>query len=125
MSEPILPPLMVEIAEVAGISAAWALVRSRGGTKVYIPHDVRQDHWLAQLVGLEEGRLICQRFGGNDIILPNAKAQQVRQAMVDALNAGATTNEVARQTGMTTRTVFRVKAELKRDGDPRQGRLFD
>lgn len=124
MSESTLPPLMIEIAEVAGVDAAWALVRARGGTKVYIPHDVRQDHWLPQLVGLEQARLICQRFGGNDIILPNAKAQQTRQAMVDALSAGATTNEVAQLTGMTTRTVFRVKAALKR-GDPRQGKLFD
>ena len=57
MSYDWLPPLLAEIAEVAGLDAALALASARGGSRITIPAHPRADHWFARAVGMEAAQL--------------------------------------------------------------------
>lgn len=120
---PAVPQLIAEMIEIAGPEAAWKLIGAHGGTRVHFPAKVNQGHWLARLVGLDEARNICQQFAGLDVVLPHARRYHSKMALVKALENGASTNEAARTAGMTQRSAFRARAQIKQR-DPRQSSLF-
>lgn len=131
-----LPAVLREIAEAAGISAALALAESYGGTRRMIPASVTSDHWLAQCVGLEAARKICdlyrqqatgERPFGQELLIPlgpTGGLAAARQRMLHALGAGASARDAARAAGLHERTVYRARRKLKRDRCDEQGELM-
>ncbi len=122
-----LPPVLRTIADAAGVTAALALAHARGGTRIYVPHEVAEDHWLAGLVGLDAAREIARLYAGENIDIPlgpTGAAQNARRAARQALDAGASVAQAARAAGVTERTVYNLRS---RDGrqNPVQGNLFD
>ncbi|MBX3527539.1 MAG: hypothetical protein KF904_15150, partial [Rhodoblastus sp.] len=70
-----LPPLLNEIAEVAGVVAAVAIAEARGGTRVHFPARAPDGHWLVALVGREAADELCAHFratqaGGSYVLIP-------------------------------------------------------
>jgi hypothetical protein len=59
-----LPPLLGEIAEVAGLHAALALAEACGGTRIDLPMSTQLSnmHWLVEIVGREAAIKICKHF---------------------------------------------------------------
>ncbi|WP_432769788.1 MAG: hypothetical protein HEQ22_03310 [Sphingopyxis sp.] len=120
-----LPPLLAEIAEVAGEPAALAIARARGGTEVYIPPVPANDHWLCRLVGRDEAKAICEaltRAQGRprrvELPLGPAGSAAKKRAEVDALlGADASERDIALRTGYTIRGVRarRKKLGIKRN----------
>lgn len=51
MNDDLLPSVLGEIADVAGIAAALAIADKVGGTRINIPARVQDDHWLVETVG--------------------------------------------------------------------------
>lgn len=126
-----LPPLLAEIAEVAGLDAALALAEARGGSRITIPAYPRPDHWFAQTVGAEAAAKISKHFrvgnSGAVVELPvgPSGAQAATRRRIDAmLRQGVSADRIAREVRVHRTTVFRRKATMD-DDDPRQGRLFD
>lgn len=125
-----LPEVMVEIAEAAGIEAAWALVRAHGGTTVYFPREASEGHWLTELVGMEAAGKICKHFGvantGMRVLIPLARTALQRERLVKALQAGMSASEAATASGMHERSAFRARKRLKTEKQPddRQRKLF-
>ena len=120
-----LPGVLAEIAEVAGTDAALAIAESRGGTDAYIPADASDDHWLVQLVGRQAADLICRHFAfeapdvarhGVMVTLPMGRLNYVRmdQMIVEGRSSAAA---IARACGVTSRTVFRRRAALRKIGE--------
>ncbi len=136
MSYSWLPSLLAEIAEVAGLDAALALARARGGSRITIPAAPGKGHWLCKLVGREAALALAEHFATSDGVsrrrgaileLPvgpvGAHAQVSRR--VDAMiRAGVSADEIARTVGVSRRTVFRRKGRSDLDC-PSQLRLFD
>ena len=122
-----LPPLLAEIAAVAGEEAALRIAATRGGTQIYIPPDPSADHWLSRLVGLDAARAIALRLtegiGGRRVDLPlgpTGHAAKAR-ARVDAmLRDGRSERDIALATGYTTRAIRRRRAAIDRPADTRQ-----
>jgi hypothetical protein len=114
-----LPGVLHRIARVAGIQAAWEIVNACGGVRVYIPAKAEQDHWLTALVGFDAAAKICEEFrGGNSgcsVEIPLAKLAHQQRRLMKALEAGMSTSNAARVSGMHQRTVYRAKLRL-RDG---------
>ncbi|MCO5082632.1 MAG: helix-turn-helix domain-containing protein [Rhizobiaceae bacterium] len=113
-----LPGVLREIADVAGVEAAWALARAHGGTTVYIPRDVDEKHWLAQLIGLEPARRLCVHFRvrvGVDVLIPMARLGQQQERLLRSLEAGLSAQEAASVAGMHERTAYRARARMKKD----------
>lgn len=131
-----LPPLLAEIAEVAGPVAAAQLAKAKGGTECYIPARAPDDHWLVQCVGREAADKVCAHFvaaiesdsgksrHGVKILLPlgdSGTAADARRRAREALDSGASLSEAARRSGLHQRTVQNIRARMK---DRRQGTLF-
>ncbi|MCY1705221.1 hypothetical protein [Pannonibacter sp. SL95] len=130
-----LPGLLGDIAEIAGVDVAYRIASSHGGTRVSIPPQAVDGHWLTELVGFATADQICRglatldpdgrlRGVSNEIIprgpaslLANARRQAARE-----LQAGASAREAARRSGLHERTIWRMKAG-QRDDDA-QGSLF-
>lgn len=62
MNDDLLPGVLGEIADVAGIPAALAIADQVGGTRINIPARAKDDHWLVQTVGREAADQICDYF---------------------------------------------------------------
>ncbi|MBE0695185.1 MAG: helix-turn-helix domain-containing protein [Aquamicrobium sp.] len=120
-----LPEVLAELVEVAGSDAAWALVRARGGTTVYLPREVGADHWLVKAVGEEASVIICRHFSthqsGAYLTIPTARLCQQRLRLIKALEDGASAAEAALVSGMHERSAYRTRKRLK---DDKQGNLF-
>lgn len=120
-----LPPLLQHITELIGLDRCLRLVEAWGGTKVYIPMDehLDDDHWLVRCIGAEAAAALCAGLGSGDLLLPKA-ATAIRaarnRAIVEALQQGASTREMALRYRLTERQVWEIKARCGLSGrDPR------
>ena len=126
-----LNPDLDEIAEVAGIAAALAILDARGGTKVYIPQPAKIDdsHWLVAIVGHKAAMAVADRFGGCSVEIPllgGGTRGRSWRALRKALDEGHDLATAARMAGVCQRTARRHKNGHSGTGssDPRQGRLI-
>jgi hypothetical protein len=114
-----LPGVLREIADVAGVEAAWALARAHGGMTAYITLAPIEGHWLVEAVGREAAARICEKFGGLRILIPQARIAQQQERLVKSLEAGLSISQAVSVSGMHERTVFRTKKRLKEQlGEP-------
>lgn len=128
-----LPALLAEIAAIAGLDAALAIARAKGGTEVYLPRQPAADHWLVAAVGAETAAKICRELCANQTgtkvlipLGPTGTLAQARRLAAQLDAAGATAATAALAAGLTERTVRRMR-KARRDArreDQRQGRLF-
>ncbi|HRM73257.1 MAG TPA: helix-turn-helix domain-containing protein [Paracoccus sp. (in: a-proteobacteria)] len=131
MSYDWLPPLLAEIAEVAGLDAALALAAARGGSRITIPAHPREDHWFTRAIGKEAALRLSDHFrvgnSGAVVELPLGPAgigASTRRRIDELLRQGVSADRIACTVRVHRTTVFRRKASLDQD-DPRQGKLFD
>lgn len=125
MTKSHMPEVFVEIARVAGTEAAWELVRAQGGVTVYIPAELKEDHWLVELVGVEAAQKICNHYrtgrGGVRLTIPTAKHATSRERLVKALEAGMTAPQAALASGMHERSAYRARKRIRAN---KQARLL-
>lgn len=124
MVEPGLPMVLAEIAEVAGIDAAWAIARARGGQEITLPVRPGKRHWLSELVGQEAAEKICTYFRADHrlrILIPMGSALRKRQHFNEVLASGASVHRAASELGVHRRTIFRHRAKRRGNGPD----LFD
>jgi hypothetical protein len=116
-----LPPLLCEIAEVAGLRAALALAEARGGNRVYlpVPAQLSKDHWLVKIVGCEAAMKICRHFAAGhnlELELPRgptgSRADQWRR-LDRLIEQGAPSGVITRSLGICRRTVIRHRSRRR------------
>lgn len=125
-----LPGLLGEIADIAGVDVAMEVARSHGGTRVSIPPEAEPDHWLVKLVGFDVADRICRGLAIIDAdgrpgairrevlpIGPNSVMKRARRIAAEALENGDSGREAARQSGLHERTIWRMKAKNKNQGE--------
>lgn len=124
-----LPALLAEIAEVAGLQAAFTIAEKWGGGRLSIPAKVTDDHPLAKAIGREAADKLCEHFKvrrtGQYVEVPlgpagfhgNALGRRIRLAK----QKGLSDDHIARDLGISRRTVLRHK---KRDGTDDQPELL-
>lgn len=128
-----LPGLLGEIADATDIDTALIVARAVGGTRVDIPRQAPDGHWLVALVGRARADRICSglaiedadgsRRGVRHEVIPRGPMgimSVARRNAIDALEAGRSAREAARDTGLHERTVFRLRRRLAGG----QGELF-
>lgn len=104
----ILPEVLAQVAEAAGLEAALALRRQLGGTPVNVAREPKPGTLLVETIGLEAARAVAALYGGETVPLPKGKPQE--PALIrHLLGLGWTVNAVARTVGCTDRQVRRVK----------------
>lgn len=123
-----LPPVLAQIADIVGEDAALTIAALRGGTQVYIPPVVAQDHWLAQAIGHREANeladfLTCGIKGYRlEIPLgPTGYEAQARAELDRLIAEGRSERDIAMATRYSMRTIRRHRAKIR---DNRQMSLF-
>lgn len=131
-----LPGILGEIADAVGPEAALTIASEYGGVRVDIPAKAREDHWLAECLGMEMAERICKHFAIQDAdgrrkgvrheVVPLGPASMMKRAkrqLADALRAGKSVRTASREAGLHERTGWRINRKLK-DRDDDQGSLF-
>jgi hypothetical protein len=90
-----------------------------GGMRLYVPGQRLTGSLLATLAGRDIARWISDRYAGEYLDVPSARAQAregLRQALREA--PGAPVNVLANRFGVSARRVLQVKAELAEEEEP-------
>lgn len=134
-----LPGVLAEIESVAGRDAALAVAAERGGGEVYIPspRGLAGDHWLVSTVGAEAAERICElyksshyrehRGRGRDFAEHKGHGARIEVPAIPAIMrrlkvrfmsiAGTPVPTIARQLGITARTVRKIRVQLRATGE--------
>lgn len=111
---------LAELAGAIGEAAARALAKRFGGTTLYVPMTIGDNHPIAVAIGIDAAARLAQAAGGVRLAVPK---QAERRARVRELRrAGALTiPAIALETGYSERHVYRI---MSADADDRQLDLF-
>ena len=115
-----MPGVLIEVASVIGEAGAWSLVDRFGGREIQVPAPdrVQCGHPLAMALGLDAAKRFAQRFEGPRFLVPNGRYGVNRAAdnaeLRRLLENGASASTAAERCGCHIRTVWRVKARMRR-----------
>jgi hypothetical protein len=133
MTEP-LSGILGEIESVAGLPAMLKLVDVAGGTRVYIPAEASDRHWLVRCVGREAADKLMRHFAvdsrrGQRVDIPvfaGTYRQLIRKIAerLDKADRSESSAQLARALGIAQRTVHRHRAKRRGMRDSRQAKLF-
>lgn len=117
------------VRDVSGEEGVRVIQDLVGGIRVRIPRSAGPDHWLARALGSEKANRVCLRLAVDDadgrvisyppIVIPLGARALCKKAMLSAecrLLAGGAVRTVARQVGVSERTVWRLRARLVAEG---------
>ncbi|MGW1423640.1 hypothetical protein ACWAT4_26365 [Bradyrhizobium manausense] len=126
-----LPGVLAEIAELVGNAKALQIAAHAGGTRIYFPSKVHPDHWLVQCVGLDAAGKILERFAGDTCDIPQAghgsyaRFRRSVAARIEQLEGeDASSKDIARDVGVSQRTVHRRRAARRERKNSKQRSLF-
>ncbi|GJD93387.1 hypothetical protein [Methylobacterium iners] len=123
-----LPPVLRDIADVAGVAAALKLAQAKGGTRIYVPRKISEGHWLAELLGMEAASAVRKLYAGENIAVPlglSGALQNARRIAREALDKGASVSQAARAAGLTERSIYNLMSREERVRASGQRSLFD
>lgn len=112
---------MQELADAIGRDAAYLLARRLGGTKVYVPRTIGDNHPLCALLGREAADFLSAWTGGATIEIPKQAERRARVLELHRTKA-LTSAQIAVETGYSQRHVVRL---LGQERDERQPDLFE
>jgi hypothetical protein len=118
------------LVEIVGEGPALRLIAARGGTRIYVPGRLPEDHWLIGVMGAEGAARLAEYIGtgrgGAAIELPRGPSGRFgdyRRRLLALAATDASAAEIARDLRIHGRTVRRARSRLRRV-DTRQGKLF-
>jgi hypothetical protein len=65
----VLPESMVEIKSIVGLQGVMTLLNKCGGTRIFIPRKLKDQHKLTTLLGLEAAQKMSAYFGGETLTI--------------------------------------------------------
>jgi hypothetical protein len=121
-----LPKILREIAGIIGHDAMLVLSRARGGTRIYIPTQMTEQHWLAQAIGPANATQLCEHFAqtmmaqgknGSDRLSLRGLFIELPKPPISHLityTADLSAAKAALRLGVTARTIHRHRAALRK-----------
>lgn len=108
-----LPQSLAEVVDAAGLAAALALVEHAGGTRVYVPVQLDDEHAIVRWLGKADAARLIATFGGDVLAVPRClnAMRAVRDRQIRAQRKdGARVSELALQYRLTDRQVYTILA---------------
>ncbi|MDX1755866.1 MAG: Mor transcription activator family protein [Marinobacter sp.] len=121
-----LPPTVSELVDVIGLVAALQLVECVGGTRIWVPQTVTQDHPLVKWIGQDAAEALADHVCGGELGVPrcaDALRAARNTAICESRSKGVTVGRLALECGLTERQVFSILASA-READERQQDMF-
>lgn len=125
-----------ELERDLGLAIRLKVIANAGGQRRDVPRlENARGSNLAAEIGVEAVEWLAKRFGGDKIDIPSARGREVerrasllRAAILEAglTNPTRSANDLAREHGVTSMWVRKLRAELRREaGLEQQLSLFD
>lgn len=119
-----------EIEQTIGAEAAAKLVAEYGGTRLYVPYTLKQNHRLYQLLGQEIARQLSSEFGGMTVDISRAvmlKIGQRNKLILADRAAGMSQSRIARKYRLTERTIRTITNSTVKPStnQPRKGNTHE
>lgn len=119
-----------QLIELIGHGAALSLCAAFGGTEVYIPNRLTNDHRIVKAIGLEAAQKLADYTGngrgsGGRLEVPRGTSASLalrNQAIREDLADGLSKTQLALRYGLTTRRVRQICNETPEQDD--QGNFF-
>ncbi len=105
------PESLSDIKDVIGYEGAMTLLDNCAGTRLFIPKNMKAQHKLSKLLGLEQANLMSRHFGGETIsIVRAAKAKRAarNREIVHLYDSGMRVPDIARRMELTERQVYTI-----------------
>lgn len=109
-----------EVAAVVGSAAAVQLCKAFGGTTLYVPKALRDDHPIIAAIGREAAESLSRNFTGENLALPKM-ARRRAQVIALAQRGDLTQAQIALATDYSERHVNSILSESR---DTRQLDMF-
>ncbi len=65
-----LPKSMHYLITIISLKSLLILIKSRGGTRESIPNTAKSEHWLADLIGMDDFKKLAALYGGGMMDIP-------------------------------------------------------
>lgn len=121
----LLPESIRDMTDIIGISAALRIVEERGGIRLYVPKTPAINHWLSELIGLENMTALVNVYAGEEIEIPRCAAALKAMKNQEIANATGSVAEIARRYGYTERGIRNIRRRVELQGGSEQIGLFD
>jgi len=106
-----LPESLAEIAAVIGREGALRLVHACGGTRIFVPRQLRVQHKLVTWLGFEQANRLSRHFGGETLTVVRA-AELLRRTrnreIVRRYDSGVGVRQLARENALTERQIYAI-----------------
>ncbi len=99
-----------EVARYCGMDAAKALYANYAGAAVKFPKNLTQEHQLAQRLGLDIAKRLCDHFGYVQIEIPVRwlSGGELEDEVRERVGRGEKINDIARALRTPRRTIQRM-----------------
>ena len=107
-----LPQILKEIAEAINLDTALKLAEAKGGQRISIPGRIGPDHWLVDVMGMDNAKAFCKYFTNGsrihlDVPFGPTSTHARREVLIARLiKEGKSANEIAAAVHVTRRTIF-------------------
>lgn len=113
--ERLLPENLVYLCSIIGTDNVINLVEARGGTRINIPRHPLEKHWLADHIGFEALKKLCDVFGGDYFEVAKCSkllAYKKAQSIVNDHNNGMSNSELAIKYDCTERGIRKARRRI-------------
>lgn len=93
-----------------GAESFVALVEAFGGTRLYVPHTIADDHEIARAIGTAAALRLAQRYAPDTLRIPLAREFRARHYRAHGLSNA----QIARKIGLGETAVNKIFARMDR-----------
>ncbi len=112
-----LPTGIHDIADALSRESMIAVLEQFGGRRMWVPMKASDDHFLAQLIGLDQLEQLCAVCAGVSMYVPRlakARARWRHHRVVHLYREGVAPDQIATRCEISDRTVFQILRDWKR-----------
>jgi hypothetical protein len=114
----LMPPVLQQIAEIAGPEAAVRVARELGGRRIYVAPRPGPRNPLTRLLGRPVATAIAEALGSGDLEVPSARPLLNWYAARHLRRAGWTTRMIAQRLNLTERRIRQLVAGIEAGSRP-------
>lgn len=106
---------LVELVAAIGEDAAERLREHFGGTVLYVPFELPDEHRICRAIGRDDAKKLCAWAGGGRVSVPKSDAVSLQARILRMREDKRSTADIAVACGISQRHVFRIMAEARRN----------
>lgn len=111
----LMPPVLQQIAEIAGPEAAVRVARELGGRRIYLAPRPGPRNPLTRVLGKPLATAIAETLGSGDLEVPSARPLLNWYAARQLRREGWTTRQIARHLNLTERRIRQLVGDIRLD----------